>query len=130
MLYIRKIFEKTFKGKTSKDAYLHACKFVASKVISKASKVEAGKIVWDIAKEEDDEASLPTFRLTLYHKFDDAEFSKLTCKSCKQFHKSFFINEQYDCNRCKKAGYLKQVEEKLSIGAEYSKRKIDEELSK
>jgi hypothetical protein len=127
MLYIQKFYERDFKDENPKNAYLKASKFVASNIISKGSKVEVSKVTWDIVRVEGD---LPTFRLTLYYKFDDTEFMKKTCETCKQFHKSFFINENYNCNRCNKIGYEKNIEQKLLIGTEYFKKLLDDELNR
>lgn len=127
MLYIQKFYEKTFKSKSSKDAYMKACKFVASKVVSNTSKVEAAKIAWEIIKEKD--VDLPTFRLVLYAKFDDTEFMKQTCQACKDFHCSFFVNENYNCSRCNKAGYEKNIQQKLGNITDYLRKILDNELS-
>lgn len=131
MEHIQKFYERKFRAQDSKEAYLRACKFVATNIISKGSKVEASKVVWDVMRiDEQDEESLPTFQLTLYYKFDDTEFMKQTCNACKEFHKSFFINENYNCNRCNKVGYEKNVAQKLMVGAEYLRKKLDDELNK
>lgn len=130
MLYIEKFYERNFKAKKSKDAYLKACKFVASNIVSKGSKVEVTKVTWDITRVETKEDDLPTFRLSLYYKFDDTDLMKQSCKACKEFHKSFFINEDYNCSRCNKIGYKKNVEQKLSIASEYFKKILDNELNK
>lgn len=130
MLYIEKFYEREFKAKDSKEAYLKACKFVASNIVSKDSKVEVTKVVWDVVRIEDKEENLPTFRLTLYFKFDDTEFMQQTCNACKQFHKSFFINENYNCSRCNKVGYESNIKNKLSIGASYFIKLLDDELNK
>ena len=127
MLYIQKFYEKTFKSESSKDAYMKACKFVASKVVSNTSKVEAAKIAWEIIKEKD--VDLPTFRLVLYAKFDDTEFMKQTCQACKDFHCSFFVNENYNCSRCNKAGYEKNIQQKLGNITDYLRKILDNELS-
>ena len=84
-------------------------------------------MTWDVVRVEGD---LPTFRLTLYYKFDDTDFMKQTCEACKQFHKSFFINENFNCNRCNKVGYEKRIEQKLLIGAEYVRKMLEDELNK
>lgn len=131
MIYIEKFYEREFKAKSSKDAYMKACKFVASNVISNGSKVEAKRVAWDITKECDgSDDSLPTFRLTLYYKFDDTEFMKQTCKACKEFHNAFFINENFNCDRCNKVGYEKNIKQKLLIGSEYLKKMLDDELTR
>ena len=130
MLIIEKFYERDFKAKKAKNAYMKACRFVAANVMSKGSKVEASKVVWDIKRENEDSDDLPTFRLTLYYKFDDKEHMERTCNSCKEFHKSFFINENYNCSRCNKVGYQKSIREKLSIATEYFRKVLDDELTK
>lgn len=129
MIYIEKFYERDFKDEDPKQAYLKACKFVASNIISKGSKVEVSKVTWDVNRVEQD-GDLPTFRLSLYIKFDDTQFMEQTCNACKQFHKSFFINENFNCSRCNKVGYEKNVKQKLMIGAEYFRKLLDDELNK
>ena len=127
MIYIQKFYERDFKDEDPKKAYLKASKFVASNIISKGSKVEVSKVTWDVVRVEGD---LPTFRLTLYYKFDDKDFMKQTCDACKKFHKSCFINENVNCNRCNKVGYEKNIEQKLLIGTDYFRKLLDDELNK
>lgn len=128
MVYLQKFYERDFKSEDSKKAYLKACKFVASNIISKGSKVEVSKVTWDVVR-IDEAGDLPTFRLSLYYKFDDTQFMEQTCKACKEFHKSFFINENFNCNRCNKVGYEKNVGQKLMIGAEHFRKLLDDELN-
>lgn len=128
MIYIQQFYERKFRAANAKDAYLKACKFVASNIVSKGSKVEVSKVTWDVTPVEDANEGLPTFQLSLYYKFDDTEFMKQTCDACKQFHSSFFINENFNCNRCNKAGYEKNVSKRLTTGAEYLRKMLDDEL--
>lgn len=127
MLYIHKIYSREFKAENSKQAYLKACKFVAKHVISDKSKVEASKVVWDVQKIND--SSLPTYLLTLYFRFDDSIFKAQTCKACKEFHCSFFVNEEYNCSRCTKIGYEKNIQKKLQAGSNYIKERLDDKLA-
>lgn len=129
MKYIQSFYEREFKAKGSKEAYLKACKFVASNIISDSSKVEASKVTWSVTRvKTEDEESLPTFLLTLFYTFDDTEFMEKTCTACKEFHKSFFINENFNCDRCNKIGYERNIKQKLAIGSEYFKKRLSDEL--
>ena len=129
MLYIHEIYKKQFKAESAKDAYLKACKFVAKTVISDKSKVEASKLVWDVTNTTDETGEgLPTYLLTLYYKFDDTLFKEQSCKACKEFHRSFFVNQDFNCSRCNKIGYEQNIRKKLSIGGEYIKEKLEDEL--
>lgn len=122
-------YVRQFTDRSSKLAYLKACEFIAKNIISKNSKVEADRVVWNIQRTEDDKDGLPTFRLTLSYVFDDKEFSKSKCDVCKEFHKSFFINQDYNCSTCKKEGYRKNIDGKLSIGTAYYRKLLDNELA-
>lgn len=130
MICIQKFYERDFRSEKPKNAYLKACKFIASNVINKGSKVEVEKVTWDIKRIDIDEDDLPTFRLSLYYKFDDTQFMQQTCEACKEFHKSFFINENYNCSRCNKVGYEKNIEQKLMIGTEHFRKLLDDELNR
>lgn len=129
MKYIEKFYERKFIAEDTKTAYLKACKFVASNIVSEGSKVEAEKVTWKVEKVKSDDG-LPTFMLTLFYTFDDVEFMEKTCNACKEFHKSFFINENFNCDRCNKVGYAKNIQNKLLIGSEYFKKKLDSELDR
>ena len=130
MIYIEKFYERSFRAESPKEAYMKACKFVASNVISKGSKVEAKEITWDVSRVDAEKGeSLPTFRLTLYYKFDDTEFMKMTCQACKEFHKSFFINENFNCSKCNKVGYEKNVRQAMSIGLTHYRNLLDDEIA-
>ena len=130
MLYIHEIYSRQFKAEGSKEAYLKACKFVASTVLSEKSKVEASKVVWDVKRVKKEEEGLPTFLLTLYFKFDDTVFKSQTCQACKEFHRSFYVNTDFNCSRCNKIGYEKNVQSKLTTGSKYIAKLIDNELDK
>lgn len=129
MKYVHEFYKRSFKAEDSKNAYMKACKFVASNIISDKSKVEASKVTWTVQKVKVEDGDLPTFQLTLYYTFDDTEFMKQTCDACKQFHKSFFINENFNCDRCNKVGYERNVTQKLMIGSDYFKKMLDDELT-
>lgn len=116
---IIKFFEKQFSDENSKDAYLKACKWVVKYIISK---VEIGETFWNITKVND--ADLPTFNLALYAALNPDEVNSSFCDRCKEFHKSFYINQQYNCNTCNYTAFKKQMEQKLNIKKNYRKKRL------
>ena len=100
-----KVFEKTFSDEVSKKAYLKACKWIAKHL------VEVSNIQYEIKKVKN--ADLPTFRLTIYRVFDTKNFDNEFCASCKEFHKTFYINQDYDCNWCRVTAYKNQLNRKI-----------------
>lgn len=114
------LLKKEFSDEDSKEAYLKACKWVATNIISK---VEAGSdTFWNITKKKD--TRLPTFVLDVHTMIDSVDHEKSFCGSCKEFHNSFFINEEYNCNSCKFMAFTKQIEQRLVIKKQYRKEKM------
>lgn len=120
-----KFFEKVFKGEDSKDVYLKACKWIAKNVIST---VEIGETFWRIEKERD--TDLPTFKLELYAMLDANETGEKFCIKCKEFHRSFFINQDFNCSRCNMKTYKNELEDKLSIKKQWRKERLKYILEK
>lgn len=115
-----KFFMKEFKADTNKDAYLKACKWAGKYIIGK---VEIGETFLRYEKVED--ASLPTIRLELYCVLEEGELRKNFCNRCEEFHKAFYINQFYNCDRCNVRTYLEDNERKLKIKKNYRKERLE-----
>ena len=87
MFALVKFYEKDFVNEYGdlKKAYLNSCKWVSSKVMSK----NIDKVVWKTIK-----SSETTITLQLFFTLDVNDEKREHCKACKEFHKSFFINEE------------------------------------
>lgn len=120
MLGMIKFYEKDFVNKAGdlKEAYLKSCKWVSSRIISK----NLDKIVWKVEK-----VSETTITVKLYFEFDVNEEKRNHCKVCKEFHKSFFINEEYNCNSCKLTSFFNRTKERENRIKGYYKEKIKRE---
>ncbi len=109
MKTIIKFYEKDFVNLQGdlKLAYLKASKWASSKIVSKNF---VNKVTWNISK-----ISETTIKITVYAILDITDEKSKYCKICKDFHKSFFINEFYNCNTCKLESFIKRMEEKNKI---------------
>ncbi len=116
MLISMKFFEKLFKGENYKEAYTKSTKWIANNVL----KVEIKDVTFKISKITDKD-DLPTIKLELFAGLDSNELKNHRCTVCKEFHKSFYINQEYNCNACKMKGYLDEAEQKLNIKKNYTK---------
>jgi hypothetical protein len=114
-----KFFEKTFTSNISKDAYLKACKWAAKYIIDKA---EIGEVLYSVDKVH--EADLPTFKIVLYARFNDHDYKESVCKRCQEFHSLFYINQQFNCNRCNLTAYRTQLQQKLEMKKQYRKERL------
>ena len=107
-----KFFQAIFTGEDTKTAYLECCRWLAENIIGKV-KVEMGEILHSVTRVKD--ADLPTFKLELYSTLEESDFRKDFCASCKEYHKTFFLNQQYNCDACNMTAYRLQIEGKLRI---------------
>lgn len=120
MFALVKFYEKDFVNEYGdlKKAYLNSCKWVSSKVMSK----NIDKVVWKTIK-----SSETTITLQLFFILDVNDEKRENCKACKEFHKSFFINEEYNCNSCKLNAFFNRMKSKENVSKGYFKEKIKKE---
>jgi len=119
-------FVKRFTAKTKKEAYTEAMQWIASNIVK--GQDEDGETMFNIA--EDKDTDLPTFKLTLYCMLDETERKNKFCDICRQYHKSFFINADYNCSKCNMITYMKRLDEALSIKKSYRKERLKFRLNK
>lgn len=122
MEHSTKFYSKTFSGSSMKEAYLKACKWVATNIL--ADDEISKDVMWKITKSKD----LPTVVLDLYGTVNDAEHVKQFCSSCKQFHTLFYINQQQNCNNCNMMAYRSQAEEKGRLKKNYKRKLLSEKV--
>lgn len=111
--------------KSSKDAYLKVCKWVAKHIISKD---EIGETTWGIEKLKD--TDLPTFRLELFAMLEEGTIKEDFCKICKEFHCAFYIKDTHDCSNCNMKAFNTRCKDKLHIQNTFRKEKIKLMLDK
>lgn len=118
--FTKQIAQKTFKGATTKEAYLTAVKWYASNIIARD---ELHEIQVEFIK------GINQVTLKLYAVLQEQVVRENHCEICKEMHKSFFVNEATNCNSCKMLAYQKRLEQKMSVKSQYYKellRKIGE----
>lgn len=107
-----KVASITYSGKNSKEAYLNGCKDLAMLL-------QDEHITINIVKNKDE-----TVTFNVFTNLNMNALQKDFCKICKDFHCSFFINEEYNCNRCNLKSYLARLKEKLNVSKGYYKSKL------
>lgn len=112
--YTKKILSKSFQGKSSKDAYLKACKWIANNIVSndKISHLCSYNIV---KKDYEDGSNNRECILELFVNVSEKEILNQHCEICKESHKAFYINEEYDCNYCKIKAFDRRLDNKIKI---------------
>lgn len=122
MEHATKFYKRKFNGKSHKEAYLKACKWVAINIL--ADDEISKDVVWKITKLKD----LPSVELELFGTVHDAEHVKQFCTVCKEFHTSFYINQQQNCNGCNMMAYRSQAEEKGRLKKNYKRKLLSEKV--
>ena len=97
---------------TEKEAYLKGCKQLAKYMASKKYKNLTFKIERTSGNEN-------TFIFTMFTNLDLGEEQRNYCKTCRDYHCSFFINEDYNCSRCNLKNFLEKKKKKSRISKSF-----------
>lgn len=100
-----------------KSAYLSACKWYATNIISKA---EFANVHVKFVKEGKSE--YPTVTIYLFAVLDgEQEVMAQHCKLCKEFNGLFYINRTTECDKCEVGKFQSHLEEKSAIKTSWYK---------
>lgn len=109
--YSQEFFKKSFTAGDMKSAYLSACKWYSTNIISKA---EFLNVHVKFVKEKKEES--PTITIYLFAVLDgEPEAMAQYCKCCKEFNGLFYINRTCDCDKCEVSKFQERLEEKSKI---------------
>lgn len=118
--YSEQIAKKTFYGINTKDAYMKAVKWYASNVIAN-DKLKDVHV--EYTKGENS-----SIVMKLFATLNEEEVMERHCACCKEMHRSFFINQSTNCDRCNIAGYKRRLEKQIKIKAGYCKELLSKIL--
>lgn len=111
--YSREFFKKSFVDETMKAAYLSACKWYATNILSKA---EFKNVHVQFIKEDENKTESPTVTVCLFAVQDsESEVMAEHCKICKEMHCQFFITEATHCSNCSALGFQRRLERGINI---------------
>ena len=118
MLYSVKIKSLKFTGVSKQEAYLKGCKKLAKFIVNPEN------VTVKIDNDPEDNNSII---FTLFASIAlNSEISDY-CKMCKEFHCSFYVNEEYNCNTCNLKNCMNRTKQKASITKLYYKHKFEKE---
>lgn len=119
IVYSKEFFKKKFVAETMKAAYMKACKWYATNVLSKD---ELHNV--QIEFEKNTKSEFPTVVIHLFAVLSEDQLRERFCELCKESHKLFFVNQAYNCNRCEAKAYQQRTDEMLKIKLEYYRQLI------
>lgn len=121
--YSKEFFKKTFTGGTMKEAYLNACKWYATNVLSKD---ELHEVQVEFEKEKDEQ--FPSVTIHLYAVLDELKLRERHCTICRELSKTFFLHTNDNCNRCEANAYQKRTDDMLRVKISYYKELINKRV--
>lgn len=109
LTYSTRLFSKRFENQDKKEAYMDACKWLATNIISKRSELCAMTFSIDPVKD----AMPASFILTVYVSLDEPEVRERHCKVCKELTSLFYVKGGVDnqCSNCKMLAYTQRMDE-------------------
>lgn len=119
IVYSKEFFKKKFSAETMKTAYMDACKWYATNVLSKD---ELHNV--QIEFEKNSKGEFPTVVIHLFAVLSENELRDRFCKLCREAHSSFFMNQNFNCNRCEAKAYQQRTDDMLRVKLEYYRQLI------
>ncbi len=116
MLLTYKIRSYIFSAENEKDAYLKGCKKLAKYMASKKYSNLSFKI---------ERSGKNTFIFSIFANIDLKTDKEKFCSLCKEYHCSFFVNEEYNCSRCNLRSFFEREHEKMKVSKSYFKKKLE-----
>lgn len=108
-----------FTGESEQEAYILGCKKMAKYIASKKYDNLSFKV--ERAQEEN------TFIFNVLANIDVGAEQRDFCKICKEFHCSFFINEEYNCARCNLKSFLRRLHKKGNVSKGFYNGRIEDQ---
>jgi len=118
--YGKEFFKMKFTADTMKKAYMDACKWYATNVLSKD---ELHNVQVEFEKGHDEQQS-PTVTIHLFATLNEEELREKHCRICREFNSLFYINKQVNCDKCDTKAYQKRTDEMINIKIEAYKQMI------
>ena len=122
--YSKEFFKKKFISDTMKSAYMNACKWYATNVLSKD---ELHHVQVEYEKGYD-EQQLPTVTIHLFAVLDEETLRERHCKICRETSSLFYMHTNSNCNKCEANAYQRRTDDMLRVKIEYYKELISKRV--
>lgn len=110
--YVEEFAKRKFEGETLKKAYMDAAKWVSTNILA----------CEDFHNVQIEYEKRPAQNIIVVHLFavlDEKELRERHCKICKEFHGSFFINQETNCAWCNTKSYQERTNEMIQVKRAY-----------
>lgn len=127
--YAQRLFSKEFAHEDKKTAYLNACKWLASNIIS--NRKELCEMTFKVYPIEG--RSVPTFLLEVFVTLPETEVRERNCAICREMSRLFYVNgSAFDahCGNCKMNGYVQRLDDMIKRKRVYYASRMREGLKR
>ena len=118
--YSKEFFKKKFMADTMKTAYMDACKWYDTNVLSKD---ELHNVQVEFEKGHD-ESQFPTVTIHLFATLDEETLRERHCKICRETNSLFYMHTNNNCNKCEANAYQRRTDDMLRVKLEYYRELI------
>lgn len=118
--YSKEFFKKKFTGASMKGAYMNACKWYATNVISKD---ELHNVQVEFEKNTGEQ--FPTVTIRLFAVLSEDELRDRHCKICREHHSAFYMRSTAPCDKCEANAYQRRTDDMLRVKLEYYRSLIN-----
>lgn len=119
IVYGREFFKMKFTADSMKKAYMNACKWYATNVLSK-DELHDVQVVFEKNYDE----QFPTVTIRLFASLDGKELNERHCEICRETSNLFYMHTNDNCNRCASNAYQRRAESMIKNKIEYYKEII------
>lgn len=116
--YSQEFYRKEFEGASFKDAYLKACKWYATNIIS-TDEFEGVQVEFEKGPSKE----FPSVIIHLFVTVDENKLKNEHCQVCREAHRLFYMND-INCQNCNVAGYQRRSKSILDVRKEFYKEKL------
>lgn len=120
--YSKEFFKKKFTADTMKEAYMNACKWYATNVLSKD---ELHEVQVEFVKDSDEQ--FPTITIHLFAVLDEIKLRERHCAICREAHTLFYMHNN-NCDKCEANAYQRRTDEMLRVKIEYYRELINKRI--
>ena len=124
IVYSKEFFKKKFQAESMKAAYMSACKWYATNVLSKD---ELHNVQVEFEKRTKDE-QFPTVVVHLFAALSEDELRERHCKICKETQTLFYMKKVHNCDRCDVTAYQLRADEMIRVKTEFYKERLRKRL--
>lgn len=121
--YSKEFFQKKFIADTMKMAYMNACKWYATIVLSKD---ELHNV--QVEFEKNDKEQLPTVTIHLFATLDEETLRDRHCKICRETNSLFYMHTNNNCNKCEANAYQRRTDDMLRTKIEYYRELVSKRI--